>query len=462
MKKELAFVMLILISLAWSCASVPDVYAVSAKEPKKSANLKGIYYCLPKTQLIVSVQVQRSQKGLNAKFPAYAHLIGLKYEGGDEFSIEKVSFKTTAVADQSQWYFVHVKPNLFKQYELSFEQSAEGVPNASTAAAEDVSVEIGVEVVKLAVDVFGLVSGIPPVTGSRNLDKSDSIKIKDHPKNLKEEKVIPKKITIPDSVNKLVEEYTQLNSDYNKLITNNSAHEIESATLKLMIESVNSRRQALAEQFIGKSKKSTLIMQFVYDKSDYENQDIPLFYFSKDAGVFPVSDSLTDGRQKKLSISETFQLKKASKPTEAFVLHLSKLPYSLKGDSVYNYEPCLEKKKRGSFCYRIPAQVNAYCSLNNETLKDTTVLIAQAGVIKQLPRKAGVFNTKYELKFDPVTGALTSIKVNGDKDNAEKIAKAGEAGTEVIDKLESNEAERLKKEIELLELQKKLEELKNK
>ena len=467
MKKEIAFVMLILISFAWSCASVPDVYAVSAKESKTAAKLNGIYYCLPKTQLMVSVQVQRTQKGLSAKFSNYADLIGLKYESGDEFSIEKVSFKTAAVADQSQWYFVHIKPNLLKQYELSFEQSAEGIPNASTAAAEDLSVEIGVEVVKLAVDVLGLVSGIP--TGAPPiLDTKNAQSVRNFNGTIfqvVDDSVASKLSKVPDEVNKLVEEYAHLNSKYNQLITNNSSYELESTTLKLMIESINNRRLAIAEQFIGKSKKSTLNMQFVYDKNEYADKDIPLFYFSKEAGVFPVSmpfNLLTEGKQTVLSIPRGFQAEKAPKPAEAFVLHLSKLPYALKGDSVYNYEPYLEKKKRGSFCYRIPAQVNAYCSLNNELLKDTTVLIAQAGVIKQLPRKAGVFNTKYELKFDPVTGALTSIKINGDKDNAEKIAKAGEAGAEAIEKLESNEAERLKKEIELLELQNKLEELKNK
>lgn len=467
MKKELALVMLILISLAWSCASVPNVYAVSKEQPTSASRYKGVYYCLPKTQLMVSVEVQRTQKGLNAKFSEHASLIGLTYESGDEFSIEKVSFKTSAVADQSQWYFVHIKPNLFKKYELSFEQSAEGIPNASTAAAEDMSVEIGVEVVKLAVDVLGLVSGIP--TGAAQIVDSKLAKLKIDASKINDivldDKVATMLINVPDEVKKLVEEYAQLNSHYNKLITNNSAHEIESTTLKLMIESINSRRLTIAEQFIGKTKKSTLTMHFVYDKAVYADKDIPLFYFSKEAGVFSVSESLTaltDRKQTMLSIPKSFQSEKAPKPVEAFVLHLSKMPYTLKGDSVRNFDSHPDKKDRGSFCYRIPAQVNAHCSWKNEFQKDTTVLVAQAGVIKQLPRKAGVFKTKYELKFDPATGALTTIKVNGDTDNADKIAKAGEAGAEVIDKLKPDEVERLKKEIELLKLQQELEELKNK
>jgi Domain of unknown function (DUF4831) len=460
MKKELTAVMILLITLAWSCASVPDVYAVNEEQPTSASLYKGVYYCLPKTQMTVSVQVQRTQKGLNAKFSEHASLIGLTYESGDEFSIEKVSFKTTAVADQSKWYFVHIKPSLFKKYELLLEQSAEGIPNASMAAAEDMSVEIGVEVVKIAVDVLGLVSGVPAGAGLGNQVNSDKLLQRNLEQYSLDIKVDPKLKNVPDSVKKLIQEYAKLSSDYNI-----SSHELESATLKLMIESINSRRQTIAEQFIGKSKKSVLTMHFVYDKADYADKDIPLFYFSKEAGVFSISESLTaltDRKQTMLSIPKGFQSEKAPKPVEAFVLHLSKLPFILKGDSVSNFDSHPDKKDRGSFCYRIPAQVNAHCSWKNEFQKDTTLLVAQAGIIKQLPRKAGVFKTKYELKFDPATGALTTIKVNGDTDNAEKIAKAGEAGAEVIDKLKPDEAEQLKKEIELLKLQQELEELKNK
>jgi Domain of unknown function (DUF4831) len=443
MKKELTAVMILLITLAWSCATVPPVTKERGKDiPVK----KGIYYCLPKNEVVVNVTVSRTDVGIGAAYPEFASDFGWEYQRDSSFKIENISITNVAVADQSQWYFVEIKPHLLRTLNLTYESNGNGIPAAATIESQDQSVEVVTEVIKFGAELASKFLPLPSAKfNAGNLGKSNGIE------NFLDPQSAPlnPKVKLSDSLNKLKARVDTLRREYDNLkrkqvdlISNQSKFALTAETFKLMNESITTKMQDIEAQIVGKERIRTIKLKFVLSNP---GETKTLFAFDKKRGLKTLSDSVdlpADFRSKTEGVK--------------YVVSITKKPFQLINGSSDN------SKSKGSFYYNIPGEVSVTIKKGNAVIKDTLLLMAQAGVVAQLPKKAGHFKSKYEVKFDATTGALTKISINGEPPSAENLGKAADAAVGLYDKLNPDETERLKKQIELLKLQKELEELNNK
>jgi hypothetical protein len=443
MKKELTAVMILLITLAWSCAAVAPVTKVAGKDVSVE---KGIYYCLPKNEVVLNVTVSRTDTGVDAEYPEFASEFGWKYERDSTFKIENILITNVAVADQSQWYFVEIKPHLLRTINFTYESNGNGIPAAATVESQDQSVEVVTEVIKFGAELAAKFLPLPSIGGAAPLVNAKSIpnsalhsaKDTDSVQASQGNKSAKRKIR----VNELRSEYENLKNKQTELITNQSKFALTAETFKLMNEAVTKKMQDIEAQIVGKERIRTIKLKFVLSNPGEIKE---LFYFDKKSGIKISSDSV--------DLPADFRAKKAD---VKYTVNIAKNTFQLKNGSSEN------SQSKGSFYYNIPGEVNVTINKGNAVIKDTLLLMAQAGVVAQLPLKAGHFKSKYEVKFDPNTGALTKISINGEPPSAENLGKAADAAVGLYDKINPDETERLKKQIELLKLQQELEELNNK
>ncbi|MCA6363504.1 MAG: DUF4831 family protein [Bacteroidetes bacterium] len=447
MKKELTAVMILLITLAWSCAAVPPVTKEAGGDiPVK----KGIYYCLPKNEVVVNVTVSRTDVGIDAAYPEFASQFGWKYKRDSSFKIENISIANVAVADQSQWYFVEIKPRLLRTINLTYESNGNGIPAAATVESKDQSVEVVTEVIKFGAELAakflplpsmgGMARGVDEKIISRSRSQSQSQSKKDTTSSVPEQG--KDFLNRKNKVDELQKEYERLKNNQVDLISNQSKFALTAETFKLMNEAITKKMQDIEVQIVGKERIRTIKLKFVLSNP---GETKTLFAFDKKSGLKASSDSVdlpADFRSKTEGVK--------------YAVSITKKPFQLKNGSSENGQ------SQGSFYYNIPGEVSVAIRKGNAVIKDTLLLMAQAGVVAQLPIKAGHFKSKYEVKFDPTTGALTKISINGEPPSAESLGKAADAAVGLYDKLNPDETERLKKQIELLKLQQELEELNNK
>jgi Domain of unknown function (DUF4831) len=426
-----------IIALVWSCASVPPVTKVIGKDV---AVQKGIYYCLPKNEVVVNVTVSRTETGVGAEFKDYADELGWEYKSDTNFKIEGIEIKNMTVADQSQWYHVEIKPHLFRKINLNYESNGNGVPNSVLAESQDQSVEITTEVLKFAAELASKFIPIPLPDRTSLIADTEKL-FKDSISNTQKKEIIPEKAV------RLINEYKKLKDNQLELISNQSKHVLSVETFKLMNESITKKMNEIEAHFVGKERIKKINLKFVFNNLQ-ENKTI--FFFDKKTGI--------NGITPEVEIPQDFISLTASVP---YIVELDKKSYKSMGDT-FQLKNTDKKHTKGSFFYNIPGEVSLKITKNKVLVIDTTLLMTQAGVVGQLPIKAGFFKTKYDVKFDAATGALTKISINGEPPSGESIGKAGESLTGLIDKVYPDELEQLKKQIEILEQQQKLEELLNK
>lgn len=157
-------------------------------------------------------------------------------------------------------------------------------------------------------------------------------------------------------------------------------------------------------------------------------------------------------------IPNGFQWLSTPKTWATFDLHLS--PFAgqyeekLKTAGVPNAHNPNEEQ---GFYYRVPALADVKVMKGTEVLAQADMIVAQLGFVAALPRQR-TYQTKYTVKLDPATGALTTLDASSDAVDPALITGTGDAIASVLEaRKEAQEAEAAAKdELAQLERERKI------
>ncbi|MCU0433299.1 MAG: DUF4831 family protein [Bacteroidia bacterium] len=405
----LFFAFFVLLFLFASCASVPPVYKV-----ENQSDLKGIYYCLPKNKIQIQVTVTNTTYQGGALYQNYIYLIPEVIDTTFKYKIAGIKINNLSVADQSQWYCAVFDKNFGKDVTISFERTPDGCLKNVNTQAEDNTVE------KTAAG-FSIIANVGNNVGAdtsryqagkqaAEAENLDMLQFNFNEKNLYNisadkkgaENVNNKKQTLtktfkpsPEQAQELVREYERIRAEKLKLITGQQSNITDLQLYNEIIFQLEQRQNEIIESFYGKAITTKKIVSF---ETDTCNVDTVLFYYHPDKGLlFPNKDK------------PAFKICTIDSTYVPFRVKIRKNNFDLK---IKYSNDDKTPKNRGSFYYRVPGEIKTTVSMGEATLRDTTLLMAQAGTIARLPIRAGFLRTRYDIVFDPVTGAMTKLSVN--------------------------------------------------
>ncbi|HTF06176.1 MAG TPA: DUF4831 family protein [Bacteroidia bacterium] len=414
-----------------ACVTSVPVYNVA--ENKHPKNGEGLYYALPKNVITADITITRTQI-TEAPFGKFADsLLALEYKPGVTFEIEETKIASYSVVDSAEWYFVDLRKNgVFKKVSVSMTVGENGILSNSSAEVENKTIDYAIETIEFVATVAGKI--IPfgnPVAGI-NSTASENFQSDDKEK--------PK--TLLDSALNVIKQLNDIESRRIELISNTTKASVSAEALQIMLKELDAKKKELLSLFVGIKKIKKITLRFENETIN----DSTLFTFSEKAGL--------SGLPASMNIDSAFLPKIQMPGANAVTIRFSNaqfLPVAMK-----NSDPV---KKTSSFYYRIPANTTVQVWQGSKILTQTEMLIAQKGVVKSLPMKTGGMKTKYELKYDPKTGALLEIKMNGEPISDETIENATKVGEKVIDVIKPDELSELEKQRKILEEKKKIEEL---
>ena len=432
-RKSKALILSTLVISLTACVSTVPVYNV------KSSNCpdekQGLYYALPKTVVTADIVVSLTQIKAGPFYDLSKELLGIESEkNSKEYKIEEIKLGSYSVVDSSEWYFVDLSKNgLFKKVSITTTLAENGTISSASAEAENKTLDYTMQTITFAA---GIAAKFIPFTSAGGSPVPQNNMLPE--KGAKSPKG-PVMLTHRDSGLLLISKIQDLQVKRTNLITNGES-EIAADALQIMLKEIDTAIEGLMENFVGTKivKKTTLH----FDQEHISEK--MLFNFSTKDGIFGLPASM--------NINKAFVTTVASgDPITLHFVNQQSIPAVMKTQST--------QSSKSGFYYRIPVNTTVQVLKGNVVLNQADILIAQNGVTKSLPAKAGGGKNKYELKYDPKSGALLEIKVNGEPISAETINKITETGNTIMETIKPDELGELEKERKILEEKKKIKEL---
>ena len=395
-----------------SCATVPPVYKVH-----ETTDLKGIYYCLPKNKIQVQVTITNKTYQEGAIYQNYTYLIPEAVDTTFKYKISDITINNQTVADQSQWYCAVFDKNFGKDVTISFERSPDGRLKNVNTQAQDNTIDKSAMAFSVITNIAN--TGINDSSNSYNRNRNKTIENMDMLKiyfnekdgyssmqvNKSSENINSKKQTVTktykpsiEQAQELAREYERIRSEKIKLITGQQSSINDIELYNEIIFQLEKRQNEIIELFYGKIITSKMVLNF---ETDTCNVDSVLFYYNPDKGLRFPNQSKVDRAVEAVNYLDSNYI--------PFRINIKKNDFRLK--VMYDNDDTT-RKNRGSFYYRIPGDVKTIISAGETILRDTTLVMAQAGTIARLPIRAGFLRTRYDIVFDPATGAMTKLSVN--------------------------------------------------
>ena len=389
----------ILLFVFWGCKSnlsIIETYSIkNLKEPVST----GIFYNLPKTEVIINVNVLKIIKK-KGPFSDYSQ----KYLGALTNIIDKdkviwkisdIEFRTIPIADTSNIFVVCKAKNI--SY-LPFTLSKEGFL---------VSYNLGDKKFKIPKNEE------PSKEGNERKNKNFSFELLPSDNNYKvvydtvyrekiEDTVIKKipvlkrtlvKKTLDEQAKEQADKLFTLREDRAALLVGEGDNDYlpTGSALRLMLSEIDKLESSYLSMFTGKEDTVEYTFSFSYIPSRKDiGREIILFKFSENSGVLPFDNIY--GTPVSLEIA-----------TDNYAQDINKFVLSQKKQD--NRE---QKGDIAGLYYRIPQKVKIEVKQDNQILSKEGIYINQLGTIAELPEEL-FGNEKLKIEFYPQLGAIKSI-----------------------------------------------------
>jgi len=379
------FISGILVLLFSACSSYNVIPIEEYTEAPKTA---GYYYSLPRTVLTIDITVTRVDK-ISGPYAKYASkYLGIKdpvLQSVTTYDLTDISINTYAEPDPEKYYFVELKNNsLLKTKSMMIALSESGLiqdlnDNSDKKVEQDKKESSNrkkidyTETFKYFAD-NNLVERVDTIIEQINMD-TVTIEKRTLKRSMVEKSMEQKAKEASDFIMKIKEQRLDI-------LTGAQEVPYSEATVKFMSEELEKLEKEYMMMFVGITESEVLHFRYYYlPKSDVYSASIPLFKFSRNAGI--VLDNNDPGEMVYIHIDRA----RNTKNLERFAKSNSD-----------------EDGKHGFF-YRIPEYAK-FTIKQGQTLKaEASFLVAQFGVVTSLPSKYS------KVQFYPNSGAIRKVEV---------------------------------------------------
>lgn len=373
----------------FSCKPTYNVLHVTNEASSKE---QGIYYYLPRTTLVIDVEITKTNF-IPGPYAAFAEQY-LGYTGIQQksslYEIKNIIITDVAEPDPEQLYYIETENKFSSLFELEENGLLRNV-NIATSKEEKLELKQekdsqkseGVEKQKL-LNLINIREKLDTVYQRQILE--DSVVVEKRSINR-----ILVKNSLEQSAREAATRISEIRSHKYALITFNEDIAFETGTLNTMLKELDQMENEYFKLFLGYSETEKINQRFYY-RPDINNVGYqPLFRFSPTVGV---NDSL------KLMMETVYILQTVDKTTQginSFNINNQKL-----------YKKKNENLDEGGLSYRIPETSTFKIIWNNKTLASANVKVAQFGTVLRLPR----YNLRQlRLNYDVPSGFIKSIEI---------------------------------------------------
>ncbi len=370
MKRTIKKISLILIAILASQSLIAQSYR-SFTPDKVDFNSTGIYYTLPKTELIFKVKVEKTQESKGV-FADYAYMIGAKniiINDAVKYSIKDIEIYTRPIGDNENIYYLNTNKN------LKVQKTSEG-----------------------ALLSIGDVEGKQKTKSHRHSPKQEtkcttSTTITTNP--IYEQKLLKqgRLENIPNlTAEQAVKEIQELREQQIDVLSGSVDGTFMNNSIEYMYKQLDKIIDGYVSLFVGETLSETLEYTFtlVPEKPLISEEDLLLgiFKFSEEEGVMPLNSNSTASviTVKIHSLNTTKEYEKIEEQKK-------------KDDKL---QKIIEKKGVGLY-YRIPEMVELSIEQGGEKYFKTTQ-ISQFGVVSYM------MDSPDKITFKQQTGALKTVE----------------------------------------------------
>ncbi len=376
-----------------ACSSKPVVERVGAKSinvrnQSQLQNEPTFYYSLPRTTLVVEVEVNKTTMTPGPYAQYAGRLLGLNdiiARSSNKYEITDIKIKSFADPDPDHLYMVSFPDDSAVNRYLSFSQSGLllGLGNKTFSAEAQTS---GIE--SKTYNKQSTDAGFTHFLDTNLMERIDTIV-----EYIREDTITFQRQSLRRSwVEKSTEQRAREVADYIlelrekkfDLISGFQEISYSKEALEYMYASMNQLESDYLDLFTGVTKKEKFRYRFIHrpTKRDAGSRHI-LFSFSSIYGILNADD--VDGRPMILTY------------------HRSQLTDPL--DKISEPRTAPSNEADTGLHYRIPEYADIKLHMDNELVAEARMLINQFGIVSHLPAK------DLEIRLDPGTGSIQSIGV---------------------------------------------------
>jgi hypothetical protein len=376
----LMVLILLMVMPAQDCLS--QVRLTHVNKPEAILGKKGVIYNLPRTMLVVDLQVTRIQK-FPGPYADYAKdFLGMENpikSPSTEYEISNVQVHSYPEPDPLRYYLVEWNEKSDQELWLSLTRS--GLIAGTEKFPKEPAVQGFEEWNQNLYTTFGYYQLFKYAAEPNFYEKIDTIKRILTVDTVSIQKVSYKHYTVPlsdkEKAQKAANQINSVNQDKYNLLVGYQETPYTKDALSYMIGQLDEIREENLKLFAGTTVRETLMFSFRY-----------------------MPDSLSDGVKipfAGFSGSEGLTEPAAEHHLIEIMVKRSGMTATLGDESGFKGKP--------GFIYRIPEPSEVTITYLDKVLLNSTILVSQYGVIRSLPANV----TKVD--FDPETGSILKVVV---------------------------------------------------
>ncbi|HAN79236.1 MAG TPA: hypothetical protein DCQ31_16445 [Bacteroidales bacterium] len=404
-KKSFLLSLSVVILLAAACKTPLSTVSVNNVKTLSAGHGDGIIYALPKNVLEIQVDVVKTTH-IKGPFASFAvALLGtddIISKNSSEYKLNGIRFKTFALSDENAHFLVETQG---AEYSAHLNMNRQGILTGINSLPGE---SLGIDELKFKPSPnfteFSNISYSDVMAKDFHVEAVDTIfrqVIKDS--SYVRVPVLKKQIrakNAQDQANEAAAFIVRLRKRRFKLVAGVYEKFYEGKALELALKELERQENEYVSLFTGKSFTEQKTFYFYHEPGTALDKDsTELFKFSKTEGVLPANS-------------------KTGLPVAIYPENPN-----ISG-AIQNY---LNNRADNTtlvngICYRMPAMCKFGITYDKKTIGEFSDLIAQKGSVLSLPleyMKTG----KYNVVFDPETGAMRSVKQLIPNDNNSKKSK---------------------------------------
>jgi hypothetical protein len=466
--------MLALLGAGCAKVAVKPVTGDPSKEP-------GIYYALPETVITIEIPVKVTKSkpgkgvGMSDAELAPARIRSDQIQKAEEtkakIEVDQVEFGARPIPDLSRIYYVKAAPGILDDMGLNFTLQESGVISEGLGETKNLAVDFAVRVAETALTIAGK-TGTAAIVKDKGKQPTVTAKSKD------------------TAGAGLVNDIVAIRKQRGNLIATASKHpESNAETVKLLLANLDAREQKALSALIGPSETAVMKIEAEFTPGT-EADNVTLFRVIVNSDGNQKVCPAEGNTKASVFIPEDLSDESCGAPgvkiESLYALRIE--PPKTRMKSKIGEPDSTASKGNSSFFYRIPEQ--ALVTLTKcggdpgdkaVTLAQTRPMVAQIGAVTCLPAQTGGVYLKYDLKYHEQTGALKTAAIKSSPisletvdmarkafetyKDAEAAKKKAEAEVEAAEEQKaaaaSDEVNQLKREAEILQLKKTIQDLNN-
>ncbi len=384
-------ILIVLIFFLFSCRSNLQVIPINNINQVKKEKAEGFFYILPKTEIIVEVNVAKitNSKGPYADYTEkyLGQLTDVIHKNETFWELQDISILDYPIPDSSQIYFISSKGN----FPLNLSET--GFPIAYNTSEHFTYITYNFS--SISIEDKSKENSFLPVDKSYKIVYDTVYKLQTYDTIIRKVPVLKPNLvkkTTEEQAKELADKISTLTDDRAALLVGEGDNDYlpEGPALRIMLDEIDKLLNSYLQMFKGKSDTVYYKYAFKFIPEDYtNNQKKVLFKFSRKSGVQPADNLFGEEVYIELTPNGNYQ--------------------EIKNFTIDKFsEKSQNKKYRNGLFYRIPQPMNIKITMNNGVLAENSVIVNQTGAVYSLPAK--IFKDKsLEIKFYPKYGSIKEI-----------------------------------------------------